>query len=254
VSATDEVIDDLAAEHRALRKLVDGIEDEATWRTPTPAAGWTVADSVTHLTMSDEAAIASVLGHGRQWFEEALADPDAALRRQDQRAASESGDEIGGAWRVTSGSLIEALRAVAPGTRLYWGIGEMSVASFTTARLMECWAHGLDCFAALGVAPYDSHRLRHICHLGYRTLPYAFDFAGREPPAPLDQLRIELTAPDGTTTWRYGPPDAPQTIVGNAGEFARLAVRRLARADAPSLVATGPLADAALDVAKAYLL
>jgi len=118
---------------------------------------------------------------------------------------------------------------------------------------MECWAHGLDCFEALGVKAVDTDRTRHVCHLGYRTLPYAFDFAGREMPAPREQLRLELTAPDGSA-WRFGPDDAPQVIRGDAGEWARLSVRRLSLADAKTLTADGPLAQAALEVAKAYLL
>jgi uncharacterized protein (TIGR03084 family) len=129
----------------------------------------------------------------------------------------------------------------------------MSAASFTTARLMECWAHGLDCFAGLGVKPVDTDRLRHVCFLGYRTLGYAFQFAGQEPPAPLEALRLRLAAPDGDTIWAYGDDHAPQLIEGASGDWARLAVRRLPRQDT-QLVAHGPLADAALDVAKAFLL
>jgi uncharacterized protein (TIGR03084 family) len=134
---------------------------------------------------------------------------------------------------------------------VYWGIGEMSVASLTTARLMECWAHGLDVFAALDVSPVDTTRLRHVCHLGYRTLPYAFSFASREMPGSLDDLRVSLTF--GSDTWDFGPRTASSSITGPSGEFARLVVRRVPRS-ATSLVASGALADAALDVAKAYLM
>jgi hypothetical protein len=100
----------------------------------------------------------------------------------------------------------------------------------------------------------DTDRIHHVCHLGYQTLPYAFQFAERDMPAPRDQLRLELTAPSGDAVWCFGPDDAPQVVRGAAGEWARLAVRRISLADAPTLQADGPLAEAALQVAKAYLL
>jgi uncharacterized protein (TIGR03084 family) len=118
---------------------------------------------------------------------------------------------------------------------------------------MECWAHGLDCFAALEQPVQDTDRIRHVCHLGYRTLPYAFRYAGREMPAPHAQLRLELVAPDGETVWRFGPDDAEQVVTGSSGEWARLCVRRLAFEDATTLKGDGPFARAALEVAKAYL-
>jgi hypothetical protein len=72
-------------------------------------------------------------------------------------------------------------------------------------------------------------------------------------PAPREQLRLELTGPSGDT-WRFGPDDAPQVVRGAAGEWARLAVRRISLADASTLTAEGLLAQGALEVAKAYLL
>jgi uncharacterized protein (TIGR03084 family) len=204
--------------------------------------------------MSDEMATVSVEGRGEEYFKRVMADPQAALDNQNETAGSRSGQEILAWWREARLTLVDGLRVLPEGARLYWGIGEMSASSFTTARLMECWAHGLDCFAGLGVAPVDTDRIRHVCFLGYRTLPYAFDFAGRTLPAPLEDLRLELTAPDGRTTWSFGSDDAPQVITGAAGEWARVAVRRLPVADARTLVPTGDLAEQALHVAKAYLL
>jgi hypothetical protein len=37
--------------------------------------------------------------------------------------------------------------------------------------------------------------------------------------------------------WTYGKPDATDTITGPAGQWCRLAVQRITRADAPDLVA-----------------
>jgi uncharacterized protein (TIGR03084 family) len=247
-----DVLDDLEGEHAALDALVAPLTD-AQWKTPTPAEGWDVADTITHLTLSDEAALASVEGKGKELFEGIMTDPEAALAGQAAAAAERTPAQVLEQWRTARGAVLAAMRATPSGTRVYWGIGEMSVKSLATARLMECWAHGLDCFAALGVEPVDTDRMQHVCYLGYQTLPYAFQFANREMPAARDQLRLELTGPGGDT-WQFGPDDAPQVITGSAGEWARLAVRRISLADAHTLRADGPLAEAALQVAKAYLL
>ena len=246
------VVDDLVAEHAVLDALVAPLGDDA-WHTPTPAEGWDIADTITHLTLSDEAAVGSIEGRGRAVFEGVMSDPDTALAGQAEAAQDVAPAEILEWWRRTRTAVVAGLRALPPGARVYWGIGEMSATSLATARLMECWAHGLDCFEALGTEVVDSDRIRHVCYLGYRTLPYAFDFAGREMPAAREQLRLELTAPDGVSVWHFGPDEAPQVVRGAAGEWARLSVRRLPLADARALTAEGPLAAAALEVAKAYL-
>lgn len=253
MSTFTDVVDDLAAEQAALDALVAG-RSEDEWRLPSAAAGWSIADSIAHLAMSDQMAIESVAGRGEEHFKAVMADPNGALGRQNAAAASRTGAEILSWWREARSTLVDGLRTLPPGARPYWGMGEMSAASFTTARLMECWAHGLDCFAGLGVAPVDTDRIRHVCFLGYRTLAYAFDFAGRTPSGPLSDLRLSLTAPDGATVWEFGDAAAPQVVEGAAGEWARVAVRRMPRADAHTLVATGQLAEEAMSVAKAYLM
>src|SRR5690242_10954047 len=128
----------------------------------------------------------------------------------------------------------------------------MATRSLATARLMECWAHGLDCFTAAGVTPIDTSRIRHICHLGYRALPYAFGLLQRQMPAPLEDLRLELIGPN-EEEWVFGPKSATQLISGKAGEWARVAVQRLSYTEATSLRAKGRLAQQALEVAQAYL-
>jgi uncharacterized protein (TIGR03084 family) len=248
-----DVLDDLEGEHAALDALVAPLSD-ADWKTPTPAEGWDIADTIAHLAMSDEMAVTSVEGDGEAAFKEIMKDPATALAAQDRAARERTPGEVLEWWRMARSVVVSAMRSVPAGTRVWWGAGEMSVRSLATARLMECWAHGLDCFAALGVEPVDTDRLQHVCYLGYQTLPDAFQFAGREMPAPRDQLRLELTAPDGTSRWRFGPDDAPQVVRGAAGEWARVAVRRMPLADATTLTADGPLASAALEVAKTYLL
>jgi uncharacterized protein (TIGR03084 family) len=116
---------------------------------------------------------------------------------------------------------------------------------------METWAHGLDCYAALDIAPVDTDRLRRIAGLGFRALPYAFRLAGVRPPGDVGNIALDLRAPDGTQ-WRYGPSGTVDVISGAAGEWCRVVTRRR-RAEDTSLRAGTPLAALALKVARAYL-
>jgi uncharacterized protein (TIGR03084 family) len=145
--------------------------------------------------------------------------------------------------------LRDALAEMDTTRRLPWGPNVLSPTSFVTARLMETWAHGLDCFDAVGAEPTDTDRLRHIALLGIRALPYAFLVAGLEGPGP---VRLELEAPSGGT-WRLGPDDAPTVIEATAGDWCRAAVRRDRRGERSRLRGSGPDAANVIDHVRAYL-
>jgi uncharacterized protein (TIGR03084 family) len=123
----------------------------------------------------------------------------------------------------------------------------MKPASLATTRLAECWTHGLDITGPLGIGFPDTDRLRNVAWLAHRTLPYAMTVTGVEPFS----LFVELTAPDGTTTWRFGPEDADSSITGPAGAFCRVAAQRLAPGDS-GLVARGPHGPTALRIVRTY--
>lgn len=246
------IVADLRDEQAALDGLLVGLT-RSQWSALTPAVGWDVRDSVTHLAVIDELALECVEGRGASALADlAGADPDEVTRRQCDRGLGLEPEQMLRWWRTGRERLNDALLAVDPAARIPWGAGPMAARSFATARLMECWAHGLDCFAAVGVRPVDTARLRHVCHLAYRALPYAFAVQGRKMSAPLDELRIDVIGPHGES-WQSGPATASQRITGEAGEWARVAVQRLRLADTHTLRAHGPLAQAALEVARAYV-
>jgi uncharacterized protein (TIGR03084 family) len=112
---------------------------------------------------------------------------------------------------------------------------------------METWAHGLDIYTTLGLEVEDTPRIRHVCWLGWKTLPYAFKDHGLD----YEPVRIELIGP-GYSRWIYGPEDAPNRIKGSASDWARIAVRRI-EPNETRLKVTGDAAEAALKVAKAFL-
>jgi uncharacterized protein (TIGR03084 family) len=71
---------------------------------------------------------------------------------------------------------------------------------------------------------------------------------GQNPPEA--EVRVELTAPDGAC-WTWGPADAADHVTGPALDFCLLVTRRRHRADL-ALQASGPTADAWLDIAQAF--
>ena len=245
------LLDDLAAEQQGLQAELREIDGD-DWFRPTPSKGWDVRDTIAHLADTDELAMDTATAGPRplnQWIERFASAEDLTMfgvlagRRR-------TGAQVLAWWEDSSARAREVLAALDPTTRVPWGLG-MQPRSFATARLMETWAPGLDARAALGLPAADTDRLRHVAFLGYRALPYAYSFVGREPPP--GALRIELTAPAGDETWTFGPDDAPDRITGPAGEFCRLFAQRITRAEATGLVAQGEVADAALDVARAFL-
>jgi uncharacterized protein (TIGR03084 family) len=239
------IFDDLAAEQDRLERILGGL-DEAQWLTPSAAAGWTVADTVLHLAQTEELVKASISGTQlRTGFGAATGDNVDELADQAVRMERAAPAEVFGRWRTARQAALAALRAADPQQPFQWVAGPMKAATLATTRLAEHWAHGLDITGPLGIDFPDTGRLRHVAWLAHRTLPYALTQAG-QPPA---EVRCELTAADGL--WEFGKPDAESSITGPAGDFCRVAARRLDPADS-ALKAAGPHGATALRVVRTY--
>jgi uncharacterized protein (TIGR03084 family) len=244
------LLDDLAAEQRALVDVLRSVSGDI-WFSPTPAKGWDVRDTVAHLADTDEIAVDTCTGGRRPLndFAQTLSSAEDVTLWGVLLGRRRSGAEVLAWWEKAQAAERAVLASLDASARVPWGLG-MRVSSFITARLMETWAHGLDVRSTLGAEVPDTPRLRSVAWLAIRALPYAFGVAGVEAPG--RPIRFELSGPDGGV-WTFGPPDVPDVIRGDAGEFCRVFVQRLARADASTLIAEGDTADAALDVARAYL-
>lgn len=251
-SSVAPILDDLIAEQAVLNDLVSGL-DESQWSTPTPARGWSVRDQIAHLALFDDVATASLTGTGARRFADLYAAMGAGdTEFIDAPSGGRSGAEVLAAWQQARLGEVEAFRAIDPDARVPWGPNLMAPLSLCTARLMETWAHGLDCFAALDIAPADGDRLRHVCHITYRAIPNALMQNDLSMPAPITDLVVEVVSPAGAL-WRFGRSDASNRIEGTAAEFARVGVRRMSLGEAATLRARGPLAELALANLKAYL-
>ena len=243
-----EILADLDAESSEVDRLVAD-RPARDWALATPAAGWTVAHQIAHLTWTDEAAILAIRDPDgfATHLAEAFNDPEGFVDRGAEGLLV-APDVMLRRWRTGRSALAESLAGVPPGQKVPWYATSMSPASLATARIMETWAHGLDIADALHAERQPTARLRHVAYLGYRTFGYSFLANGREMPT--DAVRVELVAPDGTQ-WTYGPVDAANRVTGPALDFCLLVAQRRHRDDL-NLVATGPAADEWLDIAQAF--
>ena len=246
------IFDDLAAEQERLEKILFGL-DEARWMSPSGAEGWSIADVVLHLAQSEEGVAATAthqqlrMGLGAAGGD--TMDGRAAEAVRMERAAPA---EVFARWQRARQAALAAVLAADPDQPLQWVTGPVKPATLATTRLAEHWAHGLDITGPLGIEFPDTERLKHVAWLAHRTLPYALSVIGQPPVA----LRCEVTAPEGvgldsSSTWRFGPPDAESTITGTAGDFCRVAVRRLDPAQS-GLRASGPHGATAMRALRTY--
>jgi uncharacterized protein (TIGR03084 family) len=242
----DEVLADLEAESDDLDAMVAGLSD-VDFEQPTPAAGWTIAHQIAHLAWTDEVTLLAI--NNPDGFLDMISKmPDVATfvdRMATERLAPPA--ELLSRWRTGRAALAAALRTATE--RIPWvGTPTMSPTSMATARMMETWAHGQDVADALGVTRRFTPRIRHVVHIGYRTLGHGFAMHGR--PVPETPVRVELSTPDGEL-WTYGPQDAPDRLVGPAVDFCLLVTQRRHPKDL-ALEPTGPVATEWLEVAQAF--
>ncbi|MFC3503226.1 TIGR03084 family metal-binding protein [Micromonospora krabiensis] len=246
VDLTD-LLADLADESEALDALVRPLP-AADWARPTPAPGWSIAHQIAHLAWTDHVALLAATDPAAFFASVASAPDPARLVDHGAEEFLAAPPDLLARWRDGRRALAAALTAVPAGEKLPWYGTRMSPASMATARIMETWAHGEDVAGALGVRRPDSGRLRHVAHLGVRTLGHGFAAHGRDVPAAA--VRVDLAGPDGDT-WSWGPADATDRVTGPARDFCLLVTQRAHRADL-ALTATGPVADEWLDVAQAF--
>lgn len=248
-----EVVSDLREEVATLDALLSTVDADA-WLLPTPAEGWDIRDTVGHLADTDDLMYESVTGvrpdgplaGQRSSFAGGGLDDFTAW--QVERVRELAPREVLDWWRTATTRLHDHLASLDPKGRYEWRGNMITPLSLASARLMETWAHSLDCFAALGKELPDGDRLRHIAHLGLRALPHAFSVAGLEPPA---ATHLELTSPSGRT-WTFGPEDAPNVVRGSASDWCRLVGRRDRDGVRARLDARGPDAESILAHASAF--
>lgn len=244
-----DLLADLNVETMAVTALVADLSVEE-WDLATPAEGWAIRDQVSHLAFFDEAAVTAATDEQRFRREaDELLDlgpgfPDVVAARYRSLPPEELTEWFTEARR----RLIAVFSGLQPSDRVPWFGPPMSVASSATARLMETWAHGQDVADTLGAELPATSRLRHIAHLGVRTMGFSFVLRGRE--APEIPVWVDLLAPDGDR-WRWGDEHAPDAVLGSAVDFCRVVTQRRHLADT-DLVVRGAVAAEWMAIAQAF--
>jgi uncharacterized protein (TIGR03084 family) len=239
------LIADLRAEHEDLDALIGAADLDR----PTPAAGWSIGDTVAHLWFFDREATTALVDPDTftAGLAQIFADPERWMARTTQEGG-DLGSTLPDVWRQTRAELVAALDAADPATKVPWYGPPMSPASFGTARMMEYWAHGQDVADALGHQRQPTARLRHICHLGVRTRGFSYVVRGLDVPN--GDVRVELRGPDGDT-WSWGAPDAADRVVGEAEDFCLVVSQRRLVGDT-RLEVSGPLATEWMAIAQVF--
>jgi uncharacterized protein (TIGR03084 family) len=240
---------DLEAETTVLRALLAEL-DEPGWSRPTPAAGWSIADQVSHLAYFDDVALRSATDPEAFAAEKAELDalggvnPDAVA----DRFRSLSGAALLAWFDESRARFVRTFAALDPARRVPWFGPPMSAASSLTARIMETWAHGQDIADAVGAIREPTARLRHVAHIGVGARAFSYALHGR--PLPEAAVRVELAAPDGSL-WTWGPDGATDRITGTALDWALLITQRRHRSDL-ALAVTGPAAQEWVEIGQAF--
>lgn len=224
--ALEALLADLVAEHGALDAVVAAIP-APSWRTPTPSAGWDVADQIAHLAYFDCAA-ATAITDAEAFARDVEALLDGALREGLDEYTLGPFRELDppallAAWRAGRAELVRAAGTLSAAQRVPWYGPPMGARSFLSARLMETWAHGTDVVDALGASRPATDRLRHVAHLGVTTREWSYRVRGEEPPA--GTVRVALRCPSGAT-FVAGPADADDVVEGSLEEFCLVVTQR----------------------------
>lgn len=242
------VLQDLLDEQNALDEIIAALDD-ADWELPTPSPGWTVGDQIGHLTYFDATAAQAITDPDgfkegvARLFGQGLDVDEVTLGAYRRMSAADRLD----AWRTNRRLLAEAAATLSNDDRVPWYGPSMGSKSFLTARLMECWAHGQDVADTVGVDRPGSDRLRHVAQIGFITRGWSY--ANRGETAPEAPVRVELTSPSGEV-WTFGPPEATETVTGDAVDFC-LVVTQRRHVDDTELEAT-PVAREWLERAQAF--
>jgi uncharacterized protein (TIGR03083 family) len=106
-----DVIDDLAAEQQQIDQML-AVLDEAAWERPSGADGWSIADVVLHLALSEETVVLSTKGTSlRDALPDALVGATSMDDMMDRWVAAERapGPDVFERWRRASTAAVAAL-------------------------------------------------------------------------------------------------------------------------------------------------
>jgi uncharacterized protein (TIGR03084 family) len=249
VNPMEAICDDLSAETADLLRMIIPLS-AAQWDSATPAVGWSIRDTISHLAYFDET------GNLAATDPEAFVASAKVLMSRTEREepaigigrAKSTNDVLN--WFISVRTTMTAnFRTLDPKTRLPWYGPAMGAMSFATARLMETWAHGQDVADTLRVTRKPTDRLRHVAHIGVRAR--AFSYATNRRETPDGDIKVVLTGPNGDR-WAWNEAlDDTNVVKGPALDFCLAVTQRRHLADT-GLTVVGPLAQDWMGIAQAF--
>jgi len=248
------VVEDLAAEQAELANLLCD-RPRSDWSRGTRCEGWAVLDVVLHLAQTNEFAVASVTGERLSDATSTFSGSPPGAVTVDERVAAlvaaerdAPPDQVHQRWVASARALDGVLADADLHRRVPWVVGLLSVQTLAATRLAETWIHAGDVADALGVESPPTDRLFYVARLAWRTLPYAFERAGRRLSGP---VAMHLRSPAGEPWLLQPDAEALTTIRGEALDLCLVAARRLDPA-ASQLDGDGPDVAAVLDLVRTY--
>jgi uncharacterized protein (TIGR03084 family) len=151
-------------------------------------------------------------------------------------------------WIRSCHDMAKQLGESDPKRRLPWFGPDMGVRMFTTARLMETWAHGQEVYDLVGVKRTPTDRLRHIATIGVKTFVWTFANRGQGPPGPPPYVR--LVAPSGAI-WEWNEQSERECIRGDALDFCHVVTQGRNVADT-KLEVVGDVATQWMSIAQCF--
>ncbi len=247
-----QVARDLRDEADELHAFLQTLE-AADWERTTQFMDWTPWDVVAHLHFFDEVSLLALTDEAgfAARRKELLAAMGAGTTNQ-SLARTEYGEIPPAAltrrWITTCHAMADQLGASDPKRRLPWFGPDMGVPMFTTARLMETWAHGQEIYDLVGATRAPTDRLKHIATIGVKTFGWTFVNRGQEPPGPPPYVR--LTAPSGEI-WEWNEPSETERVSGDALDFCQ-AVTQVRNVADTGLEVEGPVATRWMAIAQCF--
>jgi len=243
---------DLLAEAEELHDFLRTLDD-ADWSRETGFQSWTPWDVVAHLHFFDLVSLLSLAGddafiarRGELIDRMTKGETNRQIARRELGGMSSL--ELLARWRTTCCDMATQLGASAPDRRLRWFGPDMGVRMFTTARLMETWAHGQEIYDLKRTHRKPSDRIRHICVIGVRT--FAWTFVGRRLEVPGPPPHVRLSAPSGAI-WEWNEKSASGSIEGDALDFCQVVTQVRNVADT-ALEVKGEVATRWLSIAQCF--
>ena len=243
---------DFRAEADELHGFLATLAD-ADWNRPTTFQRWTPWDVVAHLHLYDVVSLASLAGADafaveRDRLVGAIGRGTTNAHLARERYGALGARELLAEWIAGARDLADQLGAADPKRRLPWFGPDMGVRMFTTARLMETWAHGQEVYDLKRVERTHTDRLRHIAEIGVRT--FAWTFLNRRVEVPGPPPYVRLVAPSGGI-WEWNEPSETSRVAGTAVDFCRTVTQVRNVADT-SLEVVGEVAQRWMAIAQCF--